>query len=191
METNQLLDLTECTEFRQRLEAKTPPAARIVMATLLLLCGAALLWATVANASLVVIAPGRVRPTESPNRVYSAVSLFLEGRVVEAFVKEGDQVNKGDVLLRLDTSLIDNEIARQTYAIEAGSAELAELHRLILLLDERTKVAKEQAAAGNRSRGAVKRTVENRALRQSQASGNNSRVRAVRLSGIEKQAGPR
>ena len=45
--------------------------------------------------------------------------------------------------------------------------------------------------AGNRSRGAVKRTVENRALRQSQASGNNSRVRAVRLSGIEKQAGPR
>jgi len=147
MNTSQLLDLNECTDFRQRLESKTPPAVKIIMATLLLLVGAAVIWAVMAKASLVVIAPGRIRPTESPNRVYSAVSPFLEGRVVEALVKEGDQVNKGDLLLRLDTSLIDNEIAKQTYTIESGNAELAELYKLSTLLDERTKVAKEQATA--------------------------------------------
>lgn len=147
MDSNQLLDLRDCTEFRQRLEAKTPPAVRIIMATLLLLVGAATTWAIAAKASLVVVAHGRIRPTESPNHIYTAVSPYIEGRVIEVLAKEGDQVSKGDLLLRLDTSMIDNEISKRTYAIEAGQAELEKLRQVVTLLDERTRVAKEQASA--------------------------------------------
>jgi len=113
MDNCQLLDLTECTEFHQRLQARTPPAVKVIMATLLLFVGAAVAWAIFARASLVVIAQGRIRPTESPNQVYSSVSPFLDGRVIEVLAKEGDPVKKGDVLLRLDTSMINNEIAKK------------------------------------------------------------------------------
>ena len=147
MSTTELLDLSECTEFRQRLESKTPPAATLVMAVLLLLVVACVVWAILAQASLVVIARGRVRPIETPNRIYSAVSPYLEGRVVEVFVEEGDRVAEGDLLVRFDTSLIDNEIAKRTYAIEAGKTELAKLHQLMDLLDQRTSVARARESA--------------------------------------------
>jgi hypothetical protein len=57
-----LLDLADCTEFRQALQARPP---RIVHGTALLLSTllmAALVWSAVTEADLVVRAPGRVRP---------------------------------------------------------------------------------------------------------------------------------
>ena len=147
MNTHQLLDLNDCTEFRQRLEAKTPPAVTLVMVTLLLLVAGITAWALFAKASLVVIAPGRVRPTETPHRVFAATSPYLEGRVAEAHVKEGEYVRQGQLLVRLDTSQIDNQIAKQSFIIDSATDELVELRKLSSLLDERTQVAKQQATA--------------------------------------------
>jgi hypothetical protein len=58
----EILDLAECTEFRQTLQARTP---RIVHGTALLLVGllgTALTWAAMTDADLVVRAPCIVRP---------------------------------------------------------------------------------------------------------------------------------
>lgn len=147
MNEDQLLDLADCTEFRQRLQAKTPPAVSLMLLLLLLLVGAAVVWAILAKVSLVVVAQGRVRPIETPQRIFPAITAHLEGRVSEVFFKEGDRVASGDVLLQLDTSKLDNEIAKHTHEIAAGKSELAELRQLVQLLDERTAVAKSQAEA--------------------------------------------
>jgi adhesin transport system membrane fusion protein len=147
MNNDQLLDLADCTEFRQRLQAKTPPAVSLMLLLLLLLVAAAVVWAVLAKVSLVVVAQGRIRPSETPQRIYPAITAHLEGRVSEVFVKEGDRVAAGDVLLQLDTSKLDNEIAKHTHEIAAGKAELAELRQLVQLLEERTTVAQSQARA--------------------------------------------
>ncbi len=62
MRNHAVLDLADCTEFRQSLQARPP---RIVHGTALLLMtllGAALIWSIVTKADVVVRAPCTVRP---------------------------------------------------------------------------------------------------------------------------------
>src|SRR5262245_47920683 len=108
MRNQAILDLAECTEFRQTLLARPP---RIVHGTVLLLTallGTAVAWAALTTADLVVRAPGRVRPQSNPTKVFSGgrgemLSATAGGRVVAVNFREGDLVHKGDVLLRLET----------------------------------------------------------------------------------------
>ena len=95
----------------------------------------ALAWSALTQADLVVRAPGRVRPVTSPVKVFNAgrgevLSASVGGRVVEVTCREGQEVRRGDVLIRLDTERLDNEIAKRQRTIQAGEEELAELGRL-------------------------------------------------------------
>lgn len=120
-------DLSDCSEFSQTLAAKPP---RVVHGTALLL-GCVLLsamgWAAVTRANLVVLAQGRVRPEQIPTRVFTPSGTAYEGRVAEAPFDEGDTVRQGDVLVRLDSTRIDNAIAKVSRTIAAGEQELANL----------------------------------------------------------------
>ena len=132
-------DLADCTEFRQTLQARPP---RIVHGTLLLLAAllaTALAWAALTQADLVVRAPGRVRPVTSPMKVVNAgsgevLSASVGGRVVAVNVYEGQEVRRGDILIRLDTERLDNEMTKRQRAIQASEEELTELGRLEQLL---------------------------------------------------------
>ena len=64
MRNTRMLDLKDCTEFRQSLEASPPGIVHGTALLLTALLGAALLWAGLTEADLVVRAPGRVRPLE-------------------------------------------------------------------------------------------------------------------------------
>src|SRR6266571_8798072 len=126
-------DMADTTEFRLTLQARPP---RIVHGTLLLLAtllGAALVWSAVTQADLVVRAAGRVRPVTSPMRVINGgsgevFSASIGGRVVSVHFREGEEVHQGDVLIRLDTERLENEITKRRRALQAGEDELAELH---------------------------------------------------------------
>src|SRR5262249_53507718 len=59
----------------------------------------------------------------------------------------GDEVRRGDVLLRLDTAQLDNEIARRRRTIEGGEEELRELDALEGLTARRYEAARAKAAA--------------------------------------------
>ncbi len=140
-----IADLADCSEFRQALAARPP---RIVHgAALLLTCVLlfALGWSALTKANLVVLAQGRVRPQAIPTRIFSPSGSTCDGRVTEAPFDEGATIHKGDVLVRLDTSHIDNSIAKTTWTIAAAEQELANLTPQRELLASQCRTAKEKA----------------------------------------------
>jgi multidrug efflux pump subunit AcrA (membrane-fusion protein) len=152
MRTERIVDLAECTTFRQTLLARPP---RIVHGTALLLTGllgTGLAWAALTPADRVVRATGRVRPLATPKKVFSAVraevlSASTGGRVIEVHFREGDQVKEGALLLRLDVEHLDKEIAKQRQTIQAVAEELANLRQLEALTARQFAAARARAAA--------------------------------------------
>jgi multidrug efflux pump subunit AcrA (membrane-fusion protein) len=53
------------------------------------------------------------------------VTTLYAGRVEELTVAEGDEVHKGDVLIRLDTALLDTDIGQAEGALAVAKAQLA------------------------------------------------------------------
>jgi multidrug resistance efflux pump len=152
MRHEQIRDLADCTEFRQTLQARPP---RLVHGTLLLLAmllGTGGLWAALTQAQLVVRAPGRVRPVISPMKVVNSgsgeiLSASVGGRVAEVHVREGQEVHQGDLLVRLETERLDNEIAKQRRAIEVGEEEWRQLTHLAELARQQYAAARAKAEA--------------------------------------------
>src|SRR5262249_18001762 len=124
MRDSTVLDLADCTEFRQALQARPPAIVHGTVALLMVVLGTALVWSALTQASLVVRGPGRIRPVTTPVKVFSGVrgeslSASTGGRVAEVHAREGGQVRRGDVLIRLETGRLDNEIAKQERLIRA------------------------------------------------------------------------
>ncbi len=148
----EIADLSACSEFRQTIEARPP---RIVHGTVVLLTGllaTAVTWAALTTADLVVRAGGRVRPVSTPVKVFNGargevLSATLGGRVVEVNFREGQQVRKSDVLLRLDAERLDHEIARRKRTIRTAEEELAKGERLEELAARQYEAARERAEA--------------------------------------------
>src|SRR5262245_31164256 len=69
-----VLDLADCVEFRQALQARPPKIIHGTELLLIVLLGTALVWSAVTQADLVVRASGRVRP------VTSLIKVFVPGR---------------------------------------------------------------------------------------------------------------
>jgi HlyD family type I secretion membrane fusion protein len=119
---NELIhDLADCTEFRGALQARPPRIIHGTVLLLVVLLGAALVWAALTEADLVVRAPGLVRPVTSTQ---SAKTRF-GGRVVKVCFREGQEVRKDDLLIQLDTEKLDNDIQKREFTIRAGEEELA------------------------------------------------------------------
>jgi multidrug efflux pump subunit AcrA (membrane-fusion protein) len=152
MRNDFILDLADCTEFRQAIQARP---AKIVHGTLVLLVallGTALSWAATTQADLVIRAPGRVRPVATPVKVVNAargevLSASSGGRVVAVNFRAGDTVRRGDVLIRLETERLDNQIDQQGRAIRAGEEELTKLGHLDELLSHQYGAARAKAEA--------------------------------------------
>jgi multidrug efflux pump subunit AcrA (membrane-fusion protein) len=147
-----ILDLADCTEFRQTLLARPPRIVHGTAVLLALLLAAALAWAALTRADLVVRAPGRVRPVTAPVKVFNGgrgevLSASTGGRVVEVNCREGDEVRRGDVLVRLDTGRLDNDIARRKQTIQAGEEELARTGRLLELQTQQYAATRAKAEA--------------------------------------------
>lgn len=142
-----IVDPRDCTQFRQTLLARPPAFVHGTVLLLAALLATALLWAAVVRANLVVRAPGRVRPVTSPKKVFNAgagtaLRSAGAGRVVAVHFREGDEVHAGDLLIRLDTESLDNDIARRKRTIQAGEEELALLTSLKTMLNRQSEAAR-------------------------------------------------
>jgi multidrug efflux pump subunit AcrA (membrane-fusion protein) len=142
-----VVDLADCSEFRQTLASRPPRVVHGTMMLLLLLLGGAVTWSAVVRANLVVRAVGRVRPIDAPTRLFTPASGPQEGRVVSAPYEEGDLVKQGDVLVQIDTAQIDNRISKLERTLESSAEEIAKLTSLETLLSQQLQSAKEKAEA--------------------------------------------
>jgi hemolysin D len=152
MRDDLVLDLADCTEFRQALQARPPRIVHGTLVLLVALIGTALGWSAVTRATLVVQGSGRIRPVTTPVQVYSAargeaLSASVGGRIVEVNFHEGDRVERGEVLIRLETGRLDNEMARQARLIRAGEEELAQLDQLDATQARQFEAARARAEA--------------------------------------------
>jgi multidrug resistance efflux pump len=114
--------------------------------------GSTLVWAGLTCADLVVRSAGRVRPVSAPTKVVNVArgEVFSGGsgaRAVEVHFKQGDVVKQDDVLIRLDTERLDNEMAKRRRTIRAGEEELAQNEYVADLLGRQYEAAKAKAAA--------------------------------------------
>jgi multidrug efflux pump subunit AcrA (membrane-fusion protein) len=107
--------------------ARPPRVVHGAAALLGALLGAALLWAHLTEADLVVRAPGVVRPVTSTQ---SAKTRF-GGRVVRVCFREGQEVRRGEVLVQLDTEKLDNDVQKRTLTLRAAEEELAKMAVLL------------------------------------------------------------
>jgi multidrug efflux pump subunit AcrA (membrane-fusion protein) len=152
MRAQEVHDLSKCSEFYQTLQARPPAFVHGTAFLLITFLGAALAWSALTPASLVVKAQGRVRPVTEPTKVFNAgsgetLSASSGGRVVEVRFHEGDEVKKGDVLVRLDTQRLDQDIVKIKQAIGAGEEEVRKLALACDLLGRQHAVARSKAEA--------------------------------------------
>jgi HlyD family secretion protein len=145
MGSERIVDITGCTEFRHTLEARGPGIVHGAAILLITLLATSLLWAALTRADLVVRAPGRVRPVSTPTKVFYGGQR--EGRVVEVNFRQGQEVSQGQILLRLDTERLDNEITKRKQAIYTGTEELAKFSRIQELMARQFEVTKARAEA--------------------------------------------
>lgn len=153
MNSRTVYELSDCAEYRQTLLAQPPRFVRATMIVLMALIVAAVLWAALTQADLVVRAQGRLRPMIRSEQLPDAaaeeskVSPLRGGRVIEVHVQEGDQVRQGDLLIHLNTERLDNDIAKQQQSIQAGEHELVRLDQTEAMFRQRFQIAKAKAEA--------------------------------------------
>src|SRR5262249_23132050 len=94
-----------------------------------------------------------------PKRIVCAargesLSASVGGRVIAVGFREGDEVHRGEVLIRLDTERLDNDITRRKQTIKTGEEELAKLARLEEIL------ASQSAAAGTKGKADIAQALD-------------------------------
>lgn len=171
MNHHTIIDLTDCTECRQTLEARPPRIVHGTAIVLAALLGTALVWSAMTKPKLVVRATGRVRPMMRSNPSSSDVSeetrviAATGGQIREIHFQEGSTVEQGTVLVELDTKQLDNKIAMWSRTIQTGEEELAKLDNLGQLLRRQFQAAKAKSEVE-----VVQATEESHRLAQQQTS---------------------
>src|SRR5262249_18731633 len=138
-----VLDLADCTEFAQSVQARPPRFLNGVMALFLVLLGAAVGWAALTEADVVVSAPGLVRPVTPAVEVQARAG----GPVGKVNFCQGQWVEKDQVLLELDSEEIDHEIKQAEQRVRAGEQELQQMGRLKKAMARRLKAAEAETQA--------------------------------------------
>jgi len=146
-------------------------------------------WSRLAAAAAIVVAAGaaatwavRRAPTPTPLAVTGtieatqvAVSAKLTGRVAALTVREGQPVERGQLLIRLDAAELEAEVQRAAAAVAAAEAELRDLEagaRPEEIREAEARAAQAQARLDDLLAGARRQEVEQAraALRQAEAT---------------------
>jgi multidrug resistance efflux pump len=175
MPTVSEIPLTECSPFNQIVHGRPSRLAHGTALSLVLALGAALVWGELTEANLVVRGGGQVRPLTPPQKVFlsgrtEVLSASTGGLVVSVHYAEGQAVRAGDVLVRLDTARVDNEIEQKKKVVATAEGELGRLERVRELT-----VAQDEAA---RVKGRAELLQAERELKEAEDRRRSERKRA-------------
>jgi hemolysin D len=125
-------------------ETPPSPTGRAIGATLVSLFVLALGWASVGHVDIVATAPGKIIPTG-----YSKVIQPFETGVVRAiFVANGQNVNAGDALIELDSTINEGEINHLRSDLQSAQLDIARLHAALADTDDPLAVFHPPEGAG-------------------------------------------
>ncbi|MBM5799468.1 MAG: HlyD family efflux transporter periplasmic adaptor subunit [Cyanobacteria bacterium K_DeepCast_35m_m2_023] len=127
------LRLPGAAKLRAGLETITPrssyeddfPSRRwplLLLGTLSGFVGVVLIWSLIARSEISVSSQGRLRPSQAPTRSRAQTSSSS----LEVFVKEGDQVNKGQPILQLDDRPLRARLTALQIRYAKGYSQLRE-----------------------------------------------------------------
>ena len=130
MPTTSVLSLAECSPFYQALRNRPSRFVHGTALILVLLLATAVMWGEFTKANLVVRGNGQIRPLTPPQKVFlsgrtEVLSASTGGRVISVHYVEGQMVNAGDVLIRLETGRVDNEIEQKKKVVATTEGEWA------------------------------------------------------------------
>jgi HlyD family secretion protein len=172
-----ILDMADCTEFGQLFESRPPSMIRVTALALIALTGAAITWSGFTNADLVVRTNGRIRSATESTRVYAVTDATLIGPVTEVRVEEGMSVRAGEVLVQMETTMLENELAKVHETIAAAQNETERLVELDVLIDQEHQSALRKLAAEKRSE--QQRLVNERERQQSRVIQASAELRGA------------
>ena len=144
----------DATEFAPRLlaiqESPLPKLPRAIFYTVGILLGILLAWAIFAKVDIVAVAEGKLVPATYTKIVQPAEA----GVISEILVKEGDRVEEGQILIRLDPTVagadsrsLASEFALKRLTLRRVDAELASQPLAIKDGDDPAMMAQVQAQA--------------------------------------------
>ena len=99
----------------------------LLIAALGAFMASAVAWAAIAEVETAAPAPGRIVPKGQ----VKTVAAFEAGKIARIAVEEGGVVEKGDLLVALDTTLIDAELAKLLGELGVKAAESARLEAIL------------------------------------------------------------
>ena len=108
------------------IEKPAAPLGQIVIYLVTLLIAVALAWSYFGKLDIVAVASGKVSTEDSTKIIQPAVS----GVVTEIKVREGQAVKKGDVLVQLDKTVAEKDLAATTQSLNTARVERDILRRL-------------------------------------------------------------
>jgi hemolysin D len=124
---------------------ETPPSplGRATGATLIGLFVLGVAWASLGHVDIVATAPGKIIPTG-----YSKVIQPFETGVVRAIlVANGQNVNAGDVLIELDSTINEGEINHLRSDLQSAQLDIARIHAALTDTDDPLSAFKPPEAA--------------------------------------------
>lgn len=127
--------LTGGAELTETMLNRTPKVLGVVAIGLAGLIFAALIWSYCTEVDVIVAAPMRIRPLESPGMEFGQVSgeevkAEIDGKVVAVNFKVWDEVKEGDTLIVLDSEKLRNELARIESQMDSLTKEIESLKNI-------------------------------------------------------------
>ena len=111
---------------RETIDTVPRVSLRAILYILLVLAGVLIPWAILARVDEIGTARGRLEPKSSTVRLDAPVS----GTVMSIATKEGEQVKKGDSILKLESQLVDAELRQQQEKLAGQQNQLNQLQLL-------------------------------------------------------------
>lgn len=129
------------------------PAPRVIGVVIVTLLTAATLWASFGKIDMVATAPGKVAPTGEVKTIQPEDT----GVIAAIHVKDGQHVNKGDVLVDMDETDAKADASRSQSDLAATRAELARAKAMLSAIDGHGKptLKAEDAASSSEAEGQV------------------------------------
>lgn len=108
-------------------EKPVSPTLRNVAKVLILLLSVTIIWSILGKIDIIVNGMGKVIPSERTKVISSADVAILK----TLYVKDGQNVKKGDLLMELDTSAFDAEYNKANDIVISSKLQIAHAHALL------------------------------------------------------------